>query len=138
MKYYDIIDLVEANKQEYELERWFWESMLTRTKMTEEQVKFTLVYLLDFFMKKYKQDSLKIQELQKQVETLKDDVKTLQAKTNTSNNELAVSRAKNSKKIAKTANKEAVQKLKKLGMSNVDICKALHISRSTLWRYMKE
>ena len=89
---------------------------------------------------RYVNSQVKIKELENKISVLESDIKTLKDNTQAGEYELNRGRLKNGVKLASKpqASKEVILALKERGMTYEQIADMLKISRSTVWRHLKE
>lgn len=135
-----IKELLRLNKKTDSIELGQWEEMCEFTGLTDSQLKLTILSLLDTMSQRYIDSQIRIKELENRVSLLESDIVTLKDNPQASNYELNRERLENGIKIASKpqASKEVIEGLRERGLTYTEIAEMLKISRSTVWRHLKD
>lgn len=135
-----IKELLKLNRSHKEVGFGVWEDICKSTGMLDGQLKYTIICLLDNMSTKYINSQCKIKELENKISVLESDISTLKENSQASNYDLAVKRLENGVKIASKpqASKEVIVAMRERGLTYEQIASSLKISRSTVWRHLKE
>ena len=135
-----IKELLKLNKKSESIGFGQWESMCKDTDMLDGQLKNTIICLLDSMSKRYINSQIKIKELENNVNILESDIKTLKNNPQAGEYELNRGRLENGIKLASKpqASKEVIEALRERGLTYDEIASMLKISRSTVWRHIKD
>jgi DNA-binding NarL/FixJ family response regulator len=133
-------ELLKLNKSSKEIGFGVWDDMCKSTGMLDGQLKYTIIMLLDNMSTKYVNSQAKVNELENKIKCLESDVKTLKETSYATGRDLAIERTKNGVKIASktTASVETIDTLRDRGLTYEQIAESLKVSRSTVWRHLKD
>lgn len=140
MTYEWLKEIIRLNRKDTDMLDSAWKEVCEYAGLTDAQLKYTAMLLIESMGKSYIKSMARENELKKKVEALESDIKTLRENPQATSNELTKERLKNGVKIASKpgASKEIIEALRKTGMSYDQIAVKLGISRSTVWRHLKE
>lgn len=135
-----IKELLKLNRKDDEIDSRRWEEICRYTGMTDDQLKYTILCLLDSMSTKYVNSQVKIKYLENKISILETDIETLKKNNNTSDYELNKARVKQGVPIARKpqADKEVILALRERGLTYEEIADKLNISRTTVWRVLKK
>lgn len=132
--------LLKLNKKSEQIGFGQWEQICKDTGMLDGQLKNTILCLLDAMSSRYVNSQVKIKELENKISVLESDIKTLKDNPQAGEYELNRGRLENGVKLASKpqASKEVIEAMRERGMTYEEIADMLKISRSTVWRHLKE
>lgn len=135
-----IKELLKLNRKDDEIDFRRWEEICRYTGMTDDQLKYTILCLLDSMSTKYVNSQVKIKYLENKISILETDIETLKKNNTISDYELNKARVKQGVPIARKpqADKEVILALRERGLTYEEIADKLNISRTTVWRHLKE
>lgn len=135
-----IKELLRLNKKSEQIGFGQWEQMCKDTGMLDGQLKNTIICLLDAMSSRYVNSQVKIKQLENKINILESDIKTLKNNKDASEYELNKARLENGVKLASKpqASKEIIEAMRERGLTYEEIASMLKISRSTVWRHLKE
>lgn len=135
-----IKELLKLNRKSEQIGFGQWEQICKDTGMLDGQLKNTIICLLDAMSSRYVNSQVKIKELENKISILESDIKTLKENTQASDYELEKNRLSNGVKIASKpqASKEVIVAMRERGLTYEEIAEKLKISRSTVWRHIKD
>lgn len=135
-----IKELLKLNRKDDEIDSRRWEEICRYTGMTDDQLKYTILCLLDSMSTKYVNSQVKIKYLENKISVLETDIETLKKNNNMSDYELNKARVKQGVPIARKpqADKEIILALRERGLTYEEIADKLNISRTTVWRHLKD
>lgn len=135
-----IKELLKLNRKSEQIGFGQWEQICKDTGMLDGQLKNTILCLLDAMSSRYVNSQVKIKELENKISVLESDIKTLKDNPQASEYELTKERLSNGVKIASKpqASKDVIEAMRERGMTYEQIASMLKVSRSTVWRHLKE
>lgn len=135
-----IKELLKLNRKSAQIGFGQWEQICKDTGMLDGQLKNAILCLLDAMSSKYVNSQVKIKELENKISVLESDISTLKNNSQASNYDLAVKRLENGVKLASKpqASNEVIIAMRERGLTYDEIASMLKISRSTVWRHIKE
>ena len=135
-----IKELLKLNRKDNEIDFRQWGEICRYTGMTDAQLKYTILCLLDSMSTQYVNSQIKIKELENKISILETDIETLKKSNNISDYELNKARVKQGVPIARKpqADKEVILALRERGLTYEEIADKLNISRTTVWRVLKK
>ena len=135
-----IKELLKLNRKSEQIGFGQWEQICKDTGMLDGQLKNTILCLLDAMSSRYVNSQVKIKELENKISVLESDIKTLKDNPQAGEYELNRGRLENGVKLASKpqASKEVIEAMRERGMTYEEIASMLKISRSTVWRHLKE
>lgn len=135
-----IKELLKLNRKSEQIGFGQWEQICKDTGMLDGQLKNTIICLLDAMSSRYVNSQVKIKELENKISVLESDIKTLKDNPQAGEYELNRGRLENGVKLASKpqASKEIIKAMRERGLTYEEIASMLKISRSTVWRHLKE
>ena len=135
-----IKELLKLNRKSEQIGFGQWEQICKDTGMLDGQLKNTIICLLDAMSSRYVNSQVKIKELENKISVLESDIKTLKDNPQAGEYELNRGRLENGVKLASKpqASKEIIEAMRERGLTYEEIASMLKISRSTVWRHLKE
>lgn len=134
MQYSWIKDLIKLNKKDVEIKEEAWKELKEFTGMTDGQLKYTVMLLLDAMSNKYMSEAIKVKQLEEELKVRNEALE----KINGRQRQMDLVSSGEGIAYKDWASVIKVKALLDKGKSKVEIAKLLGISRNTVYRRIEE
>lgn len=134
MQYSWIKDLIKLNKKDVEIKEEAWRELKEFTGMTDGQLKYTVIMLLDAMSNKYMSEAVKVKQSEEELKVRNEALD----KINGRQRQMDLVSSGEGIAYKDWASVIKVKKLLDKGKSKVEIAKLLGISRNTVYRRIEE
>lgn len=134
MQYSWIKDLIKLNKKDIEIKEEAWKELKEVTGMTDGQLKYTVIMLLDAMSNKYMSEAVKVKQSEEELKVRNEALD----KINGRQRQMDLVSSGEGIAYKDWASVLKVKALLDEGKSKVEIAKILGISRNTVYRRIEE
>lgn len=134
MQYSWIKDLIKLNKKDVEIKEEAWRELKEFTGMTDGQLKYTVIMLLDAMSNKYMSEAVKVKQSEEELKVRNEALD----KINGRQRQMDLVSSGEGIAYKDWASVIKVKTLLDKGKSKVEIAKLLGISRNTVYRRIEE